>query len=166
MQFGKSNEKFIPENIKKLSPKLIRIFLDAFRLGDGSTTQRKDIEGYKTQPERTYFTSSDKLSSDIGELILKVGNYPSYSIQKTKGKSIKHKNGTYSTNFDLHTIRENIRRQSVFIKNKYGKIEKQKYNGKVYDVELPKWHVLYVRYNGKCFWSGNCRCVLVPYFEK
>lgn len=34
------------------------------------------------------------------------------------------------------------------------------YNGKVYDVELERNHILYVRRNGKCVWGSNCRCVV------
>ena len=36
------------------------------------------------------------------------------------------------------------------------------YNGKVYDVELEKNHILYVNRNGKSVWSGNCRCIILP----
>ena len=32
------------------------------------------------------------------------------------------------------------------------------YNDYVYDVELPKWHVLLVKRNGVPVWSGNCTC--------
>lgn len=39
------------------------------------------------------------------------------------------------------------------------------YNDYVYDVELPKWHVLLVRRNGKVVWSGNCRCDWIPVVE-
>lgn len=37
-------------------------------------------------------------------------------------------------------------------------VDRVNYNGMVYDVELPKWHILKVRRNGIEAWSGNCRC--------
>jgi len=36
------------------------------------------------------------------------------------------------------------------------------YAGMVYDVELPRNHVLWVRRNGKTCFSGNCRCICLP----
>jgi len=36
----------------------------------------------------------------------------------------------------------------------------------VYDVQLAKNHVLWVRRNGKTCWSGNCICTLVPVHEE
>lgn len=41
-------------------------------------------------------------------------------------------------------------------------IERVPYDGRVYDVQLPKWHVLWTRRSGKTAWSGNCVCVPVP----
>ncbi|WP_408954741.1 minor capsid protein [Natroniella sp. ANB-PHB2] len=41
-------------------------------------------------------------------------------------------------------------------------IKRVDYSGMVYDVELPKWHILLVRRNGKTVWSGNCRCAWLP----
>jgi hypothetical protein len=42
------------------------------------------------------------------------------------------------------------------------KTEIIKYNDLVHCVELPKWHTLLVRHNGKVTWSGNCRSILIP----
>lgn len=36
------------------------------------------------------------------------------------------------------------------------------YDGFVYDVELEKNHILYVKRNNLFAWSGNCRCTIVP----
>ena len=44
-------------------------------------------------------------------------------------------------------------------------IKKVNYNKKVYCVELPKFHTLLIRRNGKVAWSGNCRCSFVPIRE-
>ena len=36
------------------------------------------------------------------------------------------------------------------------------YDGFVYDIELEKNHIFYVRRNGKCVWGSNCRCRMIP----
>ncbi|MBS3741528.1 MAG: hypothetical protein KGY74_05355, partial [Candidatus Cloacimonetes bacterium] len=160
-QFGKSNEKFIPEEIKELSSKYIRLFLDSYLAGDGNERKAKKWKNGKFKNEKVYFTASKKMADDIGELILKVGHRPSYYLQKSKGISKKHKNGTYIGNFDLWRIRECYRQYATKIRK-----SEEYYDGKVYDVELPKWHVLYVRRNGKCCWSGNCMCWLELVLKK
>jgi len=167
LQFGKSDEKFVPDEIKRLSPRLIRIFLDAYRLGDG--TERVIVrDKLKLRSiERQYFTSSKRMADDIGELILKVGNYPSFKVQKSKGKQFKHKNGTYTSNVDIWRVSENTTRAALYSRSSgHGlKVETVDYDGLVYDVQLAKNHVLWVRRNGKTCWSGNCICTLVPVHE-
>ena len=168
LQFGKSDEKFVPDEIKRLSPRLIRIFLDAYRLGDG--TERVIVrDKLKLRSiERQYFTSSKRMADDIGELILKVGNYPSFKVQKSKGKQFKHKNGTYTSNVDIWRVSENTTRAALYSRSSgHGlKVETVDYDGLVYDVQLAKNHVLWVRRNGKTCWSGNCICTLVPVHEE
>lgn len=43
------------------------------------------------------------------------------------------------------------------------------YHGYVYDLELERNHIMYIRRNGKCFWGSNCRCsaspILIPQEE-
>jgi len=168
LQFGKSDEKFVPDEIKRLSPRLIRIFLDAYRLGDGTERVIVRDELKLRSIERQYFTSSKRMADDIGELILKVGNYPSFKVQKSKGKQFKHKNGTYTSNVDIWRVSENTTRAALYSRSSgHGlKVETVDYDGLVYDVQLAKNHVLWVRRNGKTCWSGNCICTLVPVHEE
>lgn len=160
-KFGKSYEKYIPEEIKKLDTKYIRIFLDAFRLGDGSTIKETKWKGGEFREGRIYFTSSKRMADDLGELMLKVGKRPSYKLQKNKGKSVKHKNGTYVGNHNIWIVRECYSQGATLSSMKVKEIN---YNDIVYCVELEKNHTLYVRKNGKCVWCGNCRCTLAPVF--
>lgn len=44
-------------------------------------------------------------------------------------------------------------------------VEKIDYTGMVYCVELPKYHTLWVKRNGKSSWNGNCRCSYGPVAE-
>ena len=66
------------------------------------------------------------------------------------------------------TIERNPTSEDSFISYKEDSLEKisdyvilkEKYVGRIYDVELEKNHTLIVRRNGKVCVSGNCRCVL------
>jgi len=156
---GKSYEKYLPEEFKELSKECLKEFLRTYLKGDGSHRKVKEWKGQKFNNEKIYLTSSDKLASDIGELIIKTGKYPSYSKDEIKKKQ-KFSNGIYDIKHPCWRIRE-CSKNTQFIEGKYGKKEWVNYEGKVYDVELKEWHILYVRRKGKCFWSGNCRCVIV-----
>lgn len=163
-QFGKSRDKYIPSEIKQLPSRYIRLFLDAFRLGDGNT--RIGAHNYGGMPieVRTYSSSSRQLIEGIGELILKVGKVPSFGVLRTEGKIVEFKNGTYQINGDQYLVSEN---NTIHSSMQNAITERIPYNGKVYCVELPRNHTLYVRREGKCLWSGNCRCrVGRPIHEK
>ena len=51
--------------------------------------------------------------------------------------------------------------EALFLNNyKIGNVEKTiiDYNDMTYCVQLPKYHTVWVRRNGKTVWSGNCKC--------
>lgn len=162
-EFGKSHEKYVPEVIKNASPHVIRRFLDAFNKGDGSRRKGKPFKGGNFQDEITYFTSSDRLAGDLGELILKVGGTPSFYRERSEGKTVAFSNGNYTINHDLWRITERRRTRASLANMKVERIE---YHDYAYDVELEKYHVVFVRRNGKPIWSGNCRHVLAPYVRE
>lgn len=157
--FGKCNEKFVPEIIKTFSPELIKLFLDRFIICDGNISKPQLKEsGYYSKPVRSYFSSSKMMIDDIGELIMKAGNYPSFYLNKSKGRKVKFKNGEYTINHNIWTVREITNLKFGINKKKhYSEID---YSGFVYCVEVPKHNTIYVRRNGKCYWSGNCRCTV------
>jgi len=160
-QFGKCNEKYVPENIKNATPEIIKAFLETYRLGDGSIRKRnkKEWKEGNFREEIVYFTTSKRLADDVGELILKVGRRPSYYLQKHKGIKVKHKNGEYVGNYDVWAIRECYSKHS-YVDNL--EIKKVKYDKYAYCVDIDKYHTLLVRRNGKVCWSGNCRCTTIP----
>ncbi len=170
-QFGYSYEKYIPDFILNEKPEIIREFLNAFLIGDGSIRKNKsklkNIESF----ERVYFTSSKKLADQLGECILKIGKYPSFTLQKTKGKLQKFKNGEYVCNHDIWRIHENNSKMSyhnISKTTKHRGIQSEivdNYNDFVYCLELEKYHIMLVRRNGKVAWSGNCLHDVSPFFE-
>lgn len=153
LKFGKCHEKHVPKIIKELSPEKIKIFLDAYMLGDGSIRKGRKFKNYSFGDEIEYFTCSKRLADDFGELILKAGYRPSYSLQKSKGKIVKFKNGNYEIKQNVWRVR-----RCNSLTTRTLKKELVQYDDYVYDVEISKWHVLLVRRNGKVVWSGNCMC--------
>jgi len=155
-QLGYSYEKFIPDCIKELAKKYLNILLDAYILGDGHIQKGTYWKGHQFGNRRAYFTSSKRLADDIGELLLKIGKRPSYRLPE-RPKSIKFKNGTYLQKHTCWRIYEN----NSTMPNRDGlRKEIVPYNDYVYDVELVKYHTLFVRRNGKVLLSGNCVCHL------
>ena len=162
-QFGYSYQKYIPEEIRKLSPKAIRIFLNAFALGDGSLKESsKKLIGGKNKELTSYNiyrTSSLKMAETLAECLIKVGRGVSISCRKQKGKKVKFKNGTYTLNTNEYIIRE---LKTVY--NWFGNMKKElvDYNDSVYDIEVDRNHTILIK-SGKCIhWNSNCRCTASP----
>ena len=155
LPYGLCYEKYVPEYVKKLSPRQIRIFLDAYLLGDGSV-----VDG-KTR----YFTTSQRIADDLQELVFKAGSVASISRQRVKGTPMSiHGGKTYYRNWDLLVVSERKSFDKFWFETKCRKdryIKTHPYAGMVYCVNVPN-HTLYVRRNGKPFWSGNCRLPSPP----
>jgi hypothetical protein len=154
--FGKSDQKFIPDWIKELSPRYIEEFLRCYRLGDGYVQKGKVFKGGQFKNTNNYFTSSTKMAEGLGELIMKVGKRPWFGLDKTAGKRQKFSNGEYIINNDTWRIGE--RRQIYSMVGRTMQRELVDYSDMVYDVELEKNHVLLVRRGAQVVWSGNCAC--------
>lgn len=130
-QFGKSDQKFIPNGLKNLSKRQLNILFEAMMLGDGSKSGD------------TYYSNSYKLISDFQEVLLKIGFNGNIRVTDTrKEKPI------YST----HILNRFNKR---FITPSYPERSIQSYDGYVYCVNVPN-HVIYVRRNGKTLFCGNC----------
>lgn len=165
-RLGHSHEKYIPKGLKKLSPKYLRRLLRSYFYGDGTVRDNKSINAKKGgswvanfKPTRIASTSSKKLADDIGELIFKCGKLPSFRLGNKKGTISEHRNGIYASNYDIILVSELNSKNKIFKKRDLFTVEN--YADKVYCVELPENHILYVRRNGKCTWSGNCRTTTV-----
>lgn len=158
-QFKKAGDKFIPTQIMNANKHDINTFLDAFISCDGYIHESKPFIGSRgtlckaNNPSRKYFTSSELMCSQLGELILKKGNRPSFKLTSKKGTEQTFTNGVYATNYNSWIISECYSKTSSTFKK-----ETIPYDGKVYDVELNKNHIMYVRRNGKCAWGSNCMC--------
>jgi len=139
---GKSSEKYIPQEVKDLPSKLLKILVETMIKGDGHRTQKN-----------TYSTSSKKLADDFQEIAIKSGygtsRYmrPSRNSVMKDGREVKGNHPEYIVILSRVAINPQIRRD---------KIKKTHYKGKIYDVTVPNGLILVMR-KGKTCWSGNSR---------
>jgi intein/homing endonuclease len=133
-QFGHAESKFIPKEIKALSPNLLRVLIESMCLGDGSPTTRKGGRIYWR-----YGTKSKQLADDLQEIAFKAGFVATIH---------------YSEKEQLYTVTISDWGKTIRVNKGVDNREWIDYDGYVYCVEVPN-HVVYVRRNGKAIWSGN-----------
>ena len=157
-QFGYSYQKHVSNVIKQLPSEYIRIFLDAFCLGDGSP--KKIIYSKRFDKNLTkynsYYTSSKRLANDLVELIIKCGMSATLGIMKCKDKVVNFRNGTYKINYDVYIVRENVKKHRLLTSMNIREIP---YNDYVYDIEVNKNHTLLIKTGNFIHWNSNCRCI-------
>lgn len=161
-QFGNAHNKFIPAEILSASKRQMQIFLDAFIKCDGYTRKTKSFVGNRgnvfssKNDERMYFTTSPHLAGDLCQLLIMLGKRPSFKIKEPV--TITKKDGSIiKGNYPCFVISECLSgTATVFDK------EMVDYSGNVYDLTLEKNHIMYISYDGKCFWGSNCMCYEVP----
>ncbi len=172
---GYSYEKFIPTEYKQLSIRQLKILLTSLINGDGYVYEYKKKE-WKTKGGFAYITTSKRLIDDVQEILLKIGIAGDPKITSKKGtmRYFKRDNRFITSNHDCYQINSNNRKKNPILYNLSYKrqITVEKYNGRVYCVEVPNG-VIYVRRNSKGVWCGNSRgCVnscpycIVPILEK
>jgi len=128
-QFGKAEEKFIPQEIKELDKEYLEILFEWMMKGDG----------YQGNGNIEYYTKSRRLADDLQEIVLKLGYSANIYEKQKAGK------------FSWYVVSVSKRKYFKFRKEN---IKKLPYKGKVYCLEVPN-HTLYVRRNGKACWCGN-----------
>ncbi len=147
-RLGMAPQKFVPQWVKSLPPEDIRVFLEAYSKGDGHPG--------RDTVSPVYDTTSRRLAGDIQELLLKAGLSSSVRNRGVPPPHIMP---------DGHIIRGKHPNYEVAARRysehgiDYRKPSKPKFEAvrgeMVYCLTLPKFHLLYVRRNGKAFWCGN-----------
>ena len=156
VQFGAAPEKYVPEFVKRLSPRQIKIFLDWYAKGDGTSMKH----GF-----RIFYTSSKRLADDVQELLLKIGRVGLVKQRTRKGRvwNVDHFANSSRTQFE---VIERVRKLASWLDRRdFGRV---KYDGKVYCATVRN-HVMYVRRNGKPVWCGNTSMYYTrtsPVFER
>lgn len=138
--------KKVPDFIKNLSPRQIRIFLEYLFIGDG----------HKDKTSNILTTTSKQLADDVCELLIKCGDcfrvYTPRMRSKNKESKIKSKLIVYEINWlkinDVETDMSKAKETKSYIE------QWEDYDDMVYCVTVPN-HIIYVRRNGKGCWCGN-----------
>lgn len=145
---GKALTKVIPDFIFDLSPRQMRIFLDAYMKGDGYTDSNTGRIGY--------VTGSKKMADDLQKLILLSGGYATIQIMHIKGTSVTVGERKGIRNSNVYVVREwsDNRNYHAVSKGKNRRIEK--YKGIIECLTVPS-HMFYVRdkKTSQSFWTGN-----------
>jgi hypothetical protein len=146
-RFGRyQTERRIPNYVRQLSVRQIRIFLDAYLKGDGTVRKGNSL----------FYTSSKHMADDLQELVLKLGrpsvvakrfNAGQQSVPMRDGRIITSKYDGYVVTYPK--MKSNIK----LYKRKWKKIP---YDGMVYCARISPEHLLFTRRNGYTLWSGNC----------
>ena len=141
-QFGKCNEKYIPDYIFEAAHDVQKLFVGALLKGDG----RRDGNGRL----RALCTTSRKLAEDFHRLLFRMGQSSTVYFEPDDREERYH--GCWVVY--IHTRKE----RAVYYKNSRhpeGQYFEQEYRGHVYCATVPGG-LLYVRRHGKCgFWCGN-----------
>jgi len=146
-QFGKRYNKFVPADIKELSPSLLDTFLNWMILGDGSC-----YIGKNRKKVCVYYTVSKKLKDDFEEVLLKAGWTYHTTVRaprggRINGRIIKKENQVPC--FEIRLRRNNKAQVKSLHKRMLS------YKGKVFCLQLSKHHNFYVRRNGTGYFTGN-----------
>lgn len=135
-------DKRAPDFIRKLSPRQIKIYLDAYREGDGYLKNGKTI----------IYTSSKKMADSLHVLMLKVYGGASVSTRKLAGQVNTIGSHTATSSVDGYVVRETEGRNMGL---KPWLFKQEHYAGEVFCADIPPHHTLLTRRNGMTLWSGN-----------
>lgn len=155
--YGDCSHKYVPDVIKQMSRRQIRLFLDGYLSTDGFRSTPKPINNRMRRSHLSVFTTSKRMAEDLGELAMKAGYRPKFDLRMPNGKEIRFRNGTYKSKLPLYVVHLNYRVNVTHLQ-----MDRISYAGKVYCVEVPN-HTLLVRRKGRVVWCGNCRHRLSPY---
>jgi len=146
-QFGNRYNKFIPKDIKELPSQLLNILIKWLILGDGAC-----YTGKNRKEVCVYYTVSKRLKDDFEEVLLKASWTYHTSVRAPRrgwieGRVIKKENRVPC--FETRLRRNN----KAQIKSLYKR--EVFYKGKVFCLQLPKYHNFYVKRNGTGYFTGN-----------
>lgn len=132
--------KKLPEYVKTLSTRQLRILFDAYMSGDGHEGKHHE-----------YSTSSYQLSFDLEVLLLKLG-LCGYTTESNRTDNWQ-KNPHWRTRVNRKHLKPWFKKNSIK-KYESNKEELVPYEGKVYCVTVAN-HLVYAKRGGKSYWSGN-----------
>ena len=144
-QYGRyARNKTVPSYVKTLSPRQIRVFLDTYLAGDGQLHKGMKI----------YSTSSKQMANDLQELVLKCGNYASISTHRDFS-TVWIENHWAKRGGDFFRVNEWQFATDIHFLMNERKLRQVNYKGWIFCVTVEPDHLIFVRREGTCFWTGN-----------
>jgi len=171
---GNSYQKYIPDYAKKWSPDILETLLEWLLIGDGKN--RKSPNGNLL---KEYFTTSKKLSEDVFEIMLKIGNGATINSSISKDRFIYDEkiitkevdcgDGTIELVKEKVKVKRLIESKNskplfliherttkgICLDSRFIKYEKIPFNDYVYCVSVPNKTWL-MKFNDKISWTHNC----------
>lgn len=156
-QFGRALNKYVPDYIFEASKRQIQLFLESYRLGDGDVTFR-------------LYTASARMSKDLDRLAILAGYSTRVVTRKPRksfinGRPICTSNPQYEVQIKSDKKSVNVSRSEINRVNKsqlqrkadkYSvALEKVKFSGLVYCVEVPNNTLIVRRGKGRAVVCGN-----------
>lgn len=148
-QFGKANDKYIPNWCRCLSKKNSQSLLNGLLLGDGYyDTRRKSWE---------YYTNSKQLADDVQTLAIMTEQSATINVKNLKGEvviinGVETQRSSNQYRIYITDYKATMEPISTY-RGGADKITKD-FDGSVYCIEVPN-HVFMVRRNDKYCWTGN-----------
>jgi hypothetical protein len=139
----KAGRKFVPSFLFRLSAEMISEFLAGHFAGDGS-------EQYGV---RAHYTSSAKLAADLQALIFMSGNETRMSVRQRRSSMTADGSQVIGT---LPEHRISVCEQKNLSIERSRVWFTEEYDGEVFCAEVPTYHTLVTRREGKILISGNC----------
>jgi len=137
---GYSYEKYIPQELLRLSTPLLSRLYESLMLGDGH--------------DKSYFTTSPLLAEGVEELSVKLGKSV-YTHQCLPRDRTRERYSVHST--DRHTIQLHTGNHLYNVTTQCGSVnvDKRSFLGKVYCLTVPDTETFFIKQDG-CVWlSGN-----------
>ena len=139
----KSYDKSVPKFIFSCDSSQIKSFLEGYFMGDGC----------QQGENKNYYTSSLKMANDLQTLIFLSGKVSNVYVRKPRTSTMKDGRVVCGIHNE-HRVSECYVGNLSLDKKK--DMEIKTYKGKVYCAEMPTYHTLVTRRNGKILISGNC----------
>lgn len=133
-----SHERRIPREVLELHPSLLQHLFDALMAGDGTKFQNTRAFFYKT--------TSEGLASDIQELGIRLGLVPILMKMPELKNCYPNAKPCWGVRIPGKRFSESMAKVMPV---------KTSYKGKVYCFEVPPYHTVLTRYNGKVMWIGQ-----------
>lgn len=160
-QFGGSHDKFIPDDVKQWSPRLLDILLTWMLKGDGRN--RVSWSGCSAgRIIREYCTTSTRLADDVFEVMLKLGMGATIHTYKQVDRPSPDYNETGRMILAENSAPMNIIAEhgskSMSLDHRFMKSEVFDYDDRVYCVTTPNGNWLMRQGDCVC-WTGNSSVV-------